>query len=195
VTSIALLIALLATPPADPPLRVGMDFEAATRALGCFALWGDGEVVGSAEYPATPGYVDVGPVLDAGGVPFRTWVTLDFDRAAFAILDGDFGVGFTPRIRLPAGTVPEGASVGAAGTVGFEGTIEVTLRGTNTSERRPVGFSRGFERAPAGKGAEPHASWSGVVPVRAEGSRGLYRWFVRGDLTVDLHVYTASPPP
>jgi len=183
-------MALLAAPPVAPPVLVGVDFEAVGRELGSFALWREGVIDGAPEYPETPGYVDMGPIFDAGGVPFRTWVTLDFDRTVLSILDGDFGVGFTPRVLLREGWVGSDA-VGVGGTLRFEGTIRVAVRGTDAAETRPIAFGRGFERSPPGERVH-RAAWTNEVAVRTGGARGIYRWSVEGRLHVDLHVYTGG---
>ena len=199
-TSIALLVALLVGLPAESeapvvaPLLVAVDFEAGTVPLGCFALWTSvaGSVVEGQEGCAeTPEHVDVGDLLDVGDVPFRTWVTLDFEGALLSILDGELGVGFRPRIRVRRDLLPPGA-LGSNGTVRFDGQVFVGLRGGASEEPQPASFARGFEAAPAGAGAEHRFSYETAVPLRKSGVRGPYRYRVEGTLHLDLHVYSGA---
>ncbi len=196
----ALLAAEVAAvePVESPGVLLDVDFEAADRPLGCFALGRstpETPVEGAADCPPAEGFGEAHVLRDGGDVPFRTWVSLEFDSALLKVLDGKFGVGFTPRLRLRKGLIPASAAVGAAGTVSFDGAVRVEVRGTRIGEVEAVGWDRGFEAGPSGPSASHRAAWSGTVPLRTTGARGPYRWTVEGTLSIDLHVYAGPAEP
>ena len=185
--------------PVEPPdVLLDVDFEAAGRPLGCFALGrssSETPVEGVSDCPPAEGLGEAHVLRDGGDVPFRTWVSLEFDSALLKVLDGKFGVGFTPRLRLRSGLIPAAAAVGAAGTVAFGGAVRVEVRGTRIGEVEAVEWARGFEAGPSGPSASHRAAWSGTVPLRTTGVRGPYRWTVEGTLSIDMHVYAGPADP
>jgi hypothetical protein len=184
----ALLLATLIAAPADAGVLVGIQMEAGRTDLGCFALWSQAPVPGAEGYADVPGYFDAGPLLD-DGVPFRTWVTLAFTGRLLSLLNGEFGVGFTPRLWIRPELLGSKKTVGGSGSLRFEGTLQVGVRATWNEETIPVSWSRGFESGPVGDSSEPLSAWSGAVPMETSGVRGPYRWTVKGTLHLDLHVY------
>ena len=196
-TAAALLVAQNAEPAAVPEVPnalVGVDFEAANTDLGCFALWSPeaGVVEGAVGYPPVEGFVDAGPLLDAGDLPFRTWAAVDFDSGLLSVLNGRFGVGFTPRLWLRPGVVPVGEDVGAEGTMRFEGTLRIGVRGTRVDETEVIAWERGFEAGPGAETSAHRGGWTDVTPVRTSGKRGPYWWTIEGSLSVDMHLYSAA---
>jgi hypothetical protein len=197
------VLLLLAGGPAAaaeaPEVCVDLRFDVGRRSIGTFSLWSasTGPVrPRAADEPRHPAeevpaaYVQVGPLLDEGDLPFRAWSAVTFTHPLFRLLSGDVGVGLIPTLFLDPHVAAGGEVVGVNGTVSLEGGLTLSLG--RTSETVPLRWQRGIEALLPAAGV--HAvSAEGVVDVEAGGQYLAYRWRFRGTIRYDIHVY-ASPP-
>lgn len=173
----AAALALLITAAAPAPYTVQLALELGERPAGRVRL-----------SPPLDGGNPL-PLLDRGDVPFRAWAPLRLRSPQLRHLSTELGVGFAPTLSVSPSL---GGPLGASGTLRFEGVVRVERLGPGgAAEELLVEVERGFDTRLAGAQG-PIAHRLDSAPWSHELTRLPYRWTIRGEVTVDSHLY--GPP-